>query len=269
MGEEIQRVEGFRRDLSSLATMDGAMDASARAVDAAVKATEHLAEVKKNLQQEEDERACVMCASEDSELLDLNVGGEIITVLRKTLLLAPDGSWLRQRFQVALGDFPGCPSSDENGNEFLNFPADTFKIIVDYLRVLHSAPLDELVWPPRVPAELAGEFWHVAWLVGVDSLLNKGAQPGRGPRRGIPAPTRRRGWLHRLCGRRRRRLATYCHAGDGDDDSDDEILFVDDMPPVLKRSNTVTSNTSLTSKGSRTSSGSSQDQWNSYRTVDL
>mmetsp|Transcript_29054 Transcript_29054/g.52927 ORF Transcript_29054/g.52927 Transcript_29054/m.52927 type:complete len:780 (+) Transcript_29054:64-2403(+) len=119
---------------------------------------------------------------EDTDLLELNVGGELVVVPRSTLLLAPAGSRLSVFFQADAKEEREALSYDSEGRIFLNFPARSFKVIVDRLRLLHNTPADEVLLP--MTANLHGDFKqeleHLAWILGLGPFLTQ-PQHGRSP----------------------------------------------------------------------------------------
>eukprot|EP00933_Yihiella_yeosuensis_P005920 TRINITY_DN110534_c0_g1_i1.p1 TRINITY_DN110534_c0_g1~~TRINITY_DN110534_c0_g1_i1.p1 ORF type:complete len:311 (-),score=40.70 TRINITY_DN110534_c0_g1_i1:184-1116(-) len=112
------------------------------------------------------------------EVLTLNVGGEIVTVLRQTMLLAPPGSLLRELF-VSENNALGL--LDEENRPYLNYPPAAFKVIVDHLRLIHSAPQMIELEPRRIPPELKQQVEDLSYILGVEDLVlySKGAGRNR------------------------------------------------------------------------------------------
>jgi len=101
-----------------------------------------------------------------ADILDINVGGERVTVLRSTLC-AVDGSMLASMFSGRWNHV-----TDAHGSIFLDYDPDCFKKIVKFLRffVLDSTdPVLPMVKPDMMPAfsKLAHFFGlnHVMWPV--------------------------------------------------------------------------------------------------------
>jgi len=65
-----------------------------------------------------------------SDVLSLNVGGTLVSVLRKTITAVP-GSMLATRFS---GRWDDNSEKDSNGNFFIDQPFELFGPIIDYLR---------------------------------------------------------------------------------------------------------------------------------------
>lgn len=103
------------------------------------------------------------------ELLELNVGGKLLTVPRETLLQAPQGSLLHSAF--ATGPEAPAPVRDGEGRIFLNYPPKSFRRIVDHLRLLELAPLGQRLPPAAAPEGEEQELHTLAQLLGVEGLL--------------------------------------------------------------------------------------------------
>jgi len=131
------------------------------------------------------------------EVVQLNVGGEPVSIAKETLQIAPKGSLLREMFNDRWDGHQH--QFDAEGRVFLNFPPRAFKIIADHLRMLHLTPNTALLNPPRVPWELQDEVLELSWHLGVHPLID-GPQWGRGESRGLPPKPRP---PSRFCGRRR------------------------------------------------------------------
>jgi len=112
-----------------------------------------------------------------ARIITLNVTGEIMTVRRETLLLAPDGSLLKSMFGDEFSTT--IEELDIDGHIFLNFPPKSFRLIVSHLQLLHLTPPGEMLDPPTIPQDLRQEFAHLAWLLGVEEFFFL-AQHGKG-----------------------------------------------------------------------------------------
>merc|ERR1740129_751117 len=110
-------------------------------------------------------------SSNVDEILELNVGGETLSVPRSTLLLAPAGSRLNDLFSGNWSD-GGVLHHDCHGRIFLNFPPTGFRLIVNHLRLLHNSSNEDVLAPIVVPRENQHEVEELSWLLGVSSLLN-------------------------------------------------------------------------------------------------
>lgn len=138
--------------------------------------------------------------AEDTEVLTVNVGGELVTLARGTMLLAPVGSALRDLFQNEWSTTQ--LARDDQGRMFLNYPPRTFQIIVDHLRMLHGTPPNRAVPPPCVPRDAREEFEDLADILGVYDFIVGRSHWGRGklaPKDSVPPATRSRA----CCARRR------------------------------------------------------------------
>lgn len=105
------------------------------------------------------------------EIIELNVGGELVLCLPKeTLMIAPSGSLLRSI--VDRGDRDDTIAAyDAEGRFFLDLPARPFKRIIDHLRMIHLVPKDKMVQPPILEKQDEQEFWVLADLLGVKTFL--------------------------------------------------------------------------------------------------
>mmetsp|Transcript_25018 Transcript_25018/g.63438 ORF Transcript_25018/g.63438 Transcript_25018/m.63438 type:complete len:828 (-) Transcript_25018:92-2575(-) len=105
------------------------------------------------------------------EVLELSVGGEIIVVPVATLMIAPDGSRLKEMFTASWNAAP--LKRDDRGRIFLNLPPRSFRIILDHLRMVQCTSDQEVVEPPVIPRELRAEVEHLEWHLGVGFLLEQ------------------------------------------------------------------------------------------------
>ncbi|CAE8735128.1 unnamed protein product [Polarella glacialis] len=139
-------------------------------------------------------------AGTENEILSLNVGGELVSVLRSTLLLAPSGSMLRE-----VGSLGSRMLSqlDDDRRPFLDYPPVAFKIIVDHLRLIKLTPRTALLERADVPYERRQQVSELAWLLGVEDMVLGSPQPGYSnqeyPR--LPKQPMGRGWF--CCPQRR------------------------------------------------------------------
>ena len=102
------------------------------------------------------------------EILTINVGGELLTVSRQTMLQAPEGSRLRMLFQ---DDKLRMSQLDANQRPYLNYPAPAFKCIVDHLRLLAELPPANVLEPLVAPPWLDTQVRDLAWILGVENMI--------------------------------------------------------------------------------------------------
>jgi len=111
-------------------------------------------------------------------VLNLNVGGEIMTIARDTLLLAPEGSLLSDSFGP---NFEATARRiDDQGRVFLDFPPRSFRLIVSQLQLLRLTPHAEFLNPTVVPETQRREFEDLVWLLGMEEFMLMG-QNGKAP----------------------------------------------------------------------------------------
>ena len=98
-----------------------------------------------------------------ADILEINVGGRILTTRRATLTLEPD-SMLRSLFSE---DSPfRSPPSDSCGRPFLDSDGDTFSLILDYLR-----RGGRLIGPASLSADAQARLRADAEYYGLTSLV--------------------------------------------------------------------------------------------------
>lgn len=119
----------------------------------------------------------------DGDVLTVNVGGEVQTVCRATMLMAPDGSLLKEIFSEA-NDM--LLAMDDDRRPFLDFPSAAFRLIADHMKLLQLTPSGHRLSPLRPPAAERQQVEQLAWILGVDDLVLRGSQVGRGKDRTLP-----------------------------------------------------------------------------------
>eukprot|EP00928_Gymnodinium_smaydae_P095995 TRINITY_DN8377_c0_g1_i3.p1 TRINITY_DN8377_c0_g1~~TRINITY_DN8377_c0_g1_i3.p1 ORF type:complete len:739 (+),score=115.15 TRINITY_DN8377_c0_g1_i3:57-2219(+) len=116
-------------------------------------------------------------------IMSLNVGGEVVSVNRSTMMLAPTGSLLRAMFEP---QSTYLSNEDENSRPFVDMPPAAFKMIVDHLRLIQLTPAGYYVDPLRVSQpDTRRTVEHLAWVLGVDDLVLRRAQAGMSKRQDI------------------------------------------------------------------------------------
>lgn len=142
-----------------------------------------------------------------SDILTVNVGGQLISVARATMLLAPARSLLHETFRESS---QALTHLDENNHPFLDFPPVAFCIIADHLRLLRLTPSTETLPARTVPENVYEEVSSLAWLLGVDDLLFK-QNRGRGdPGSYIFSGKTTSGLRSFCCARRRQVVRVEC-----------------------------------------------------------
>lgn len=101
----------------------------------------------------------------DSDVLHLNIGGDRLTVLRRTLT-SVEGSMLASRFS---GRWDESLEKDQDGNFFIDQPIELFRPMINYLRakacVTPLAP--QVVSPHPKDYELRQDFYRLVEYFGM------------------------------------------------------------------------------------------------------
>ena len=100
----------------------------------------------------------------DEDILELNVAGEIITVKRGTLLVAPPQSVLHAMFS---GRWDDSLSKDSAGRPYLEFSPLSFKKLVAHLRTLKLSPPESALEPPKADSDHEQEFHAIVRYLGL------------------------------------------------------------------------------------------------------
>jgi len=109
-----------------------------------------------------------------AEILELSVGGTRMATRRSTLLMAPQGSLLRSMFD-GTGEPVEVPAQDRDDRMFIDLPADSFKVILNRMR-MRRLSADTSLLQLCIDAELR----QTIMFLGVQSLfpeLNQHAAP--------------------------------------------------------------------------------------------
>lgn len=102
------------------------------------------AELKKSFERLEKEKEILGCGN-TNDVIQLNVGGTIMTTLRRTLTYVED-SMLAARFS---GRWDDSIEKDKNGNFFIDQPIDIFLPMIDYIRTKQNqTPLTDTPQSP-------------------------------------------------------------------------------------------------------------------------
>lgn len=101
------------------------------------------------------------------DILELNVGGVVMTVKRSTLLQVPEGSLLHSMFS---GRWEAGHCRDAQGRIFLDFSPKSFAIILDYLRSvsISNKPASE----PWVPQKHLSAYSTLVEYLGLSYYLH-------------------------------------------------------------------------------------------------
>jgi len=112
------------------------------------------------------EKMSVLYPNERERILEINCSGRHFS-LPKSSLCNVEGSYLNHMFSDA---FIGNVPRDQDGRFFLDFNADCFAMIVDYMKELQETP-DAV--PPSIPEELQMNMDILAEALNLKVLLRK------------------------------------------------------------------------------------------------
>lgn len=104
----------------------------------------------------------------DADVVNLNVGGTILSTLRSTLLVAPEGSVFHGMFR---GSWSKSRARDGQGNPFLDFTPKLFGKILSYLRTIAISPKTGSLELPIVAPEDDQEFTAMIRFLGIADLF--------------------------------------------------------------------------------------------------
>lgn len=118
------------------------------------------------------EKAAMMQAGiSDADVLELNVGGSILSTKRSTLLQAPEDSVLHAMFS---GRWDHSIARDQQGRMFLDFTPKLFEKILCYLRTCRLVPPDQGMKLPVVEEEHWQEFSLMLEYLGLKEMIYGG-----------------------------------------------------------------------------------------------
>lgn len=106
------------------------------------------------------------------EIIELNVGGEVMATKRGTLTQLK-GSLLEAMFS---GRWEKSVDLDSNGRVFLDFTPAVFRLLLSHLRVIRDSPNIDLIGFPLVPKEHSAEFNTMVRYLGLETLYRAPAQ---------------------------------------------------------------------------------------------
>ena len=111
-----------------------------------------------------EKRADLFGDKSDSDVLTLNVGGDKISVLRRTLC-SVEGSMLAARFS---GRWDDSLEKDGDGNFFICQPIELFRPMINFLRARAiSTPLAPPVRSPQLPSGDREDFYRMVEFYGM------------------------------------------------------------------------------------------------------
>jgi hypothetical protein len=137
-------------------------------------AKQELAEKEAALEREKEQMMKVKV--EDDDVIQLNVGGEIIATTRSTLCQI-EGSLLACMFS---GRWEERLCKDKQGNYFLDFDPVCFKPILSYLRAKRIETPEQKATKPPLPKNEEKDFWSLVAYLGLQDELRPSA-PSQDP----------------------------------------------------------------------------------------
>jgi len=135
-----------------------------------------LQSIKERQQQLESEKEPTATSIErsDADMVEINVGGKVMTTRRSTLLLAK-GTLLESIFS---GRWEQSLERDGAGRIFLDFSPAPFKALLSFLRARRIAEPGEHIDPPVVLPEDKAEFKAMVRYLGLEEFVGlKGRAP--------------------------------------------------------------------------------------------
>eukprot|EP00440_Ansanella_granifera_P064558 gb/GFBE01069993.1/.p1 GENE.gb/GFBE01069993.1/~~gb/GFBE01069993.1/.p1 ORF type:complete len:369 (+),score=73.53 gb/GFBE01069993.1/:1-1107(+) len=108
------------------------------------------------------------------DLLELNIGGQVMPVMRSTLLQAPEGSLLHTMFS---GRWDSSVPRDSAGRLFLDYPPQIFALVLDHLRTMSIA--SSALSPPTVPLEKLQAYSVLVEYLGLSNVFHGCLAPGQ------------------------------------------------------------------------------------------
>lgn len=118
-----------------------------------------------------DERKRMMqILVKDDDVISLNIGGKNMAASRSTLCQV-EGSLLASMFS---GRWEDRLKKDKQGNVFLDFNPDCFKLILNYLRAKKIETPRSQAKKPKPPEEETSNYWNLVEYLGLREELQSG-----------------------------------------------------------------------------------------------
>lgn len=117
------------------------------------------------------------CPPDLSEIVELNVGGQVYVTRRSTLVAVPDSLLWRMFSPAPRGDTRPPLARDSKGRYFLDRDGFLFRYVLDYLRDLRLVLPD--YFPERLRLQREAEFFALPELARRLMLLQSPARSGR------------------------------------------------------------------------------------------
>jgi hypothetical protein len=131
-----------------------------------------MATLKRKRDELEQEKTTMLSRTKDtSDIVTINVGGELILRVHRDTLCLAAGSGFAALFSGRWDDH--CVNKDELGHVFLDHNPDLIRIIVNHLRIKRIEDPFEPVDPPHVPDEHQQEWCCLLKYYGLTSFFTK------------------------------------------------------------------------------------------------
>lgn len=124
---------------------------------------------------EAEKEAMMKDGVSSNDILEINVGGALISTKRSTLLATPEDSVLNAMFS---GRWDESLSRDASGRIFLDVTPQLFAIILSHLRAICLAHRSTALSPPEVPKEFRQEFDALVEYFGLRDIFFSRVPPG-------------------------------------------------------------------------------------------
>ena len=118
----------------------------------------------------EERQRMLQILVKDDDVISLNIGGKNKAASRSTLCQV-EGSLLASMFS---GRWEDKLKKDKQGNVFLDFNPDCFKLILNYLRAKKIETPRSQAKKPKPPEEERSNYWNLVEYLGLREELQSG-----------------------------------------------------------------------------------------------
>ena len=118
----------------------------------------------------EERQRMMQILVKDDDVISLNIGGKNMAASRSTLCQV-EGSLLASMFS---GRWEDRLKKDKQGNVFLDFNPDCFKLILNYLRAKKIETPRSQAKKPKPPEEERSNYWNLVEYLGLREELQSG-----------------------------------------------------------------------------------------------
>ena len=118
----------------------------------------------------EERQRMMQILVKDDDVISLNIGGKNMAASRSTLCQV-EGSLIASMFS---GRWEDRLKKDKQGNVFLDFNPDCFKLILNYLRAKKIETPRSQAKKPKPPEEERSNYWNLVEYLGLREELQSG-----------------------------------------------------------------------------------------------